>query len=280
LKEGEIVMELKEKIKQTTSYLTKKTKVKPQIGIILGTGLGELAEEIKNREVIPYSEIPNFPTPTITFHRGNLVFGKIYDKKVVAMEGRFHYYEGYSMTEITFPVRVMKELGIKILIVSNAAGGINKFYEPGDIMLIADHINFMGVNPLIGPNDEELGPRFPDMSNAYDKELIKLAEEVAIDCKIPLKKGVYIAVTGPNLETAAEYRFFSYIADAVGMSTVPEVIVAVHSGLKVLGFSVITDVAKPDNLQPTNLEEIIKISQTAAGKLKKLVKEIIRKIKI
>lgn len=273
-------MELLEKIKETSSYLKKKTKIRPEVGIILGTGLGGLVKDIKNPEVIPYSEIPNFPTPTVSFHKGNLVFGKIYDKKVVAMEGRFHYYEGYSMQEITFPVRVMKDLGVKILIISNASGGINKFYEPGDIMIISDHINFMGINPLIGPNDERLGPRFPDMSNAYDKELIKIAEKVAVECKIPVKKGVYIAVTGPNLETAAEYRFFSYIADAVGMSTVPEVIVAVHSGIRVLGFSVITDVAKPDNLQPTNLEEILKISQNAEPKLRKLVREVIRKIKV
>lgn len=267
------------KIEETSSFIKGKIKISPRVAIILGTGLGGFDKEVKNAIRIPYDEIPNFKTSTVPTHKGELVGGKIEGKEVVCFSGRFHYYEGYSLEEITFPVRVAKAIGCDILIVSNAAGGINKFYMPGDIMLICDHINFMGVNPLIGPHDERLGPRFPDMSNAYDKKLIEIAERVAVELKIPIKKGVYVAVTGPNLETAAEYRMFHLLgADAVGMSTVPEVIVATQVGLKTLGISIITDVAKPDMLAETSLEEIIKIAQSAEPKVKKLVSGIIKKI--
>jgi purine-nucleoside phosphorylase len=273
-------MVLREKIQESVNFIKSKIKIYPKIAIILGTGLGAISKEIKNAKVISYEEIPHFPSATALTHAGELVVGKIYDKIVCAMAGRFHYYEGYSLEQITFPIRVMKKLGIKILIVSNAAGGMNRTFDLGDIMVIADHVNFMGVNPLIGPNDDRLGPRFPDMFNTYDQKLINLAEKVALNLKIPLKKGVYVGVTGPNLETPAEYRFFSSFADAVGMSTVPEVIVARHSGLKVLGFSVITDLATPERLGPVNIDEIIKVANQAEPKLSKLVKELIRKIKI
>lgn len=269
---------LYQKIQETKKFLQSKIKEKPQIGIILGTGLSGFAEEIKSAQKIPYENIPHFSKSTVMTHLGELIFGKIADKKVLAMAGRFHYYEGYSLEEITFPVRIMKSLGAKILIVSNASGGLNPFFKAGDLMLIADHINLMGVNPLIGPNDDRLGPRFPDMFNAYDVELLKLAEEVAIDLKITVKKGVYVAVTGPNLETPAEYLLLGKIADAVGMSTVPEVIVARHCGLKVLGISIITDECSPQKIKPVDIDEIIRIANEAEPKMRRLVKEIIRRI--
>ncbi len=270
---------LKRKINETVEFIRLEFKASPQIAIILGTGLGKLAERISARESIEYSKIPHFPISTSIGHKGELVFGKIGNKEVVAMEGRFHYYEGYSLQDVTYPVRVMKALGAKILIVSNAAGGMNPLFKAGDLMAIVDQINFMGVNPLIGPNDESLGPRFPDMCDPYDVELIKLAQGVALEEKIKLHKGVYIGVTGPNLETRAEYRFFRTIgADAVGMSTVPEVIVARHAGLRVFGISCITDICLPDTLKPANIEEIIKIANEAEPKLTKLIYKLIEKI--
>jgi purine-nucleoside phosphorylase len=257
------------------------SSIKPEVAIILGTGLGALAKEIKNSIEIPYKDIPHFPLSTVETHAGKLVLGEIGDKKVVAMSGRFHRYEGYTMQQITFPVRVMKELGAKVLVVSNAAGGMNRTYTPGDLMIIADHINFMGDNPLIGENDNRLGSRYPDMSEPYDRKLMKLAGDIAREEKIRCHKGVYVGVTGPCLETAAEYRFFGLIgADAVGMSTVPEVIVAVHSGLKILGISVITDKCVPDCLVKANIEEIIKIAEEAEPKLMKLMKIAIQKMSI
>jgi len=272
--------ELKEKIEKATNFVIEKVgDIKPEIGIILGTGLGPLADRIEERQIVSYSEIPFFPVPTVKWHTGQLVFGKIGGKKVVAMQGRFHYYEGWSEEEITLPIRIMKKLGATILIESNAAGGLNPQYIPGDLMIITDHINLMGRNPLIGPNDDTLGPRFPDMANVYDKELVKLTEEVAREEKIKIYKGVYAGVTGPNLETAAEYRFFRLIgADAIGMSTVPEVIVAIHSGLKVLGISCITDRCLPDALTPANIEEILKVAAAAEPVLTNLVAKIIEKI--
>ncbi len=272
-------MELKARINETKDYLFSKTNVRPKIGIILGTGLGDLASYVDAKDVFSYKDIPHFPYSTAPSHKGELVFGTLEGKEAVVMEGRFHFYEGWSLDQITYPIRVMKAIGVENLLISNAAGGLNPLFTHGDIMLITDHINFMGVNPLIGPNDDELGDRFPDMSQPYSMPLINIAQDAALDEKIPVKKGVYIGVTGPNLETAAEYRFFRLIgADAVGMSTVPEVIVAVHSKLNVLAFSVITDMCLPDALKPANVEEIIAVANQASGKLLALVKAVIRRI--
>lgn len=275
------MMALREKIQEAVEVLRGKTELVPSVGIILGTGLGGLAEEIQKKAVVPYEEIPHFPLSTVESHMGRLIFGDLQGKAVMAMQGRFHYYEGYSMQQITFPVRVMKALGCKTLIVSNACGGMNPQFRAGDIMLIADHINLLGSNPLIGPNDETLGPRFPDMSEPYSRELIALAEKVALQERIRVQKGVYVAVPGPNLETRAEYRFLRIIgADVVGMSTVPEVIVAVHSGMRVLGFSVITDECFPDALKPVNIKEILRIAAEAEPKLTILMKRVVALIEV
>jgi len=273
------VEDLKVKITESIEFINQKSKIKPKIAIILGTGLGELAEDIQEKEIIPYSEIPNFPLSTVQSHSGNLVLGKLGNKEVVAMQGRFHYYEGYSLKEVTFPVRVMKKLGADIIIISNAAGGMNRFFKRRDLMLITDHINLFGDNPLIGPNDEELGPRFPDMSEAYTQNLIELAKKVALKEKIRLQEGVYAGLTGPTLETPAEYRFLINIgADAVGMSTVPEVIVANHMGMKVLGISCITDLAIDGVIVKTSVEEILKAAADAEPIMTKLIKKVIEKI--
>jgi len=270
---------LKEKIAESAKYINQRSKIKPEIAIILGTGLGKLAEDIKEKEIIPYSDIPNFPVSTVQSHSGNLVLGKLGDKEVVAMQGRFHYYEGYSLEEVTFPVRVMKKLGADIIIISNAAGGMNRFFKRGDLMLITDHINLFGNNPLIGPNDEELGPRFPDMSEAYNRKLIELTLKVALKEKIKLHQGIYVGLAGPTLETPAEYRFLIKIrADAVGMSTVPEVIVANHMGMKVLGISCITDLAIDGVIKGVSLDEILKAASDAEPTMTKLVKKVIEKI--
>ncbi len=271
--------DLKAKIAESAEFINRKSKIKPKIAIILGTGLGRLAEDIEEKEIIPYSEIPNFPVSTVQSHSGNLVLGKLGNKEVVAMQGRFHYYEGYSLKEVTFPVRVMKKLGADIIIISNAAGGMNRFFKRGDLMLITDHINLFGDNPLIGPNDEELGPRFPDMSEAYNYKLIELAKKVALKEKIKLQEGVYAGLTGPTLETPAEYRFLINIgADAVGMSTVPEVIVANHIGMKVLGISCITDLAIDGVIVKTSVEEILKAASDAEPIMTKLIEKVIKKI--
>ncbi|OGC74454.1 MAG: purine-nucleoside phosphorylase [candidate division Zixibacteria bacterium RBG_16_40_9] len=270
---------LKQLITEAVNFIRTKTKLEPQIGIILGTGLGSLASGIKLETTVGYETIPHFPVSTVESHAGKLLFGDLGGKKVLAMQGRFHYYEGYSMQQVTFPVRVMKALGIKILIVSNASGGLNPQFKAGDLMLITDHINLQGHNPLLGPNDETLGPRFPDMCNCYDKELIGLAENVALNLGMKLNRGVYVAVSGPNLETAAEYRFLRIIgADAVGMSTVPEVAVARHQGTKVLGFSIITDMGLPDALKPTTLEEIIATANKSEPLLRQLISSVVEKI--
>ena len=269
-----------EKVQEAVKFLKEKVDIEPEIGIILGTGLGKLGGRIEERVVIPYKEIPHFPIPTVETHAGNLIFGKIGNKKIVSMQGRFHLYEGYSAVQIAFPIRVMKQLGVKTLFESNAAGGINPLFEKGDLVIIVDHINLTGHNPLVGENDERLGERFPDMSSPYTPELIKLAESVAVEEKIKLKKGVLAGVLGPNLETKAEYRFLKLIgADMVCMSTVTEVIAAVHLGLNVFGISVITDMCLPDALVPVSLEEIIKIANSAEPKLTKLFKNIIMKYK-
>jgi len=270
------LLDLRQKIDETKAAIKKKVTLRPSIGIILGTGLGELVKEIRGKKFIPYDDLPSFPVSTVDSHESQLVFGRIGQENVVAMQGRFHFYEGYSMTEVTFPVRVMKALGVKTLIVSNASGGMNPNFEAGDLMVITDHINLMGDNPLIGPNDDMLGPRFPDMVEPYDSKLIRLIEKVGIEEKIPLKHGVYVAVAGPNLETRAEYRFLRTIgADAVGMSTVPEVIVAVHAGLRVLGISCITDECLPDALKPANIESILKVAAEAEPKLSRLISQTI-----
>jgi len=270
---------MKEKISESVEAIIGKVNFKPEIGIILGTGLGMLAKEVKSVAIIPYEEIPHFPRPTVESHSGRFILGNLSGKRVGVMSGRFHYYEGYTLQEITHPVRVMKELGIKILIVSNACGGLNPQFQAGDIMVITDHINLLGDNPLRGVTDPDLGPRFPDMYNCYDRELIALTEKVALDLKIPIRKGVYLATIGPNLETAAEYRFFRFIgADAVGMSTVPEVIVARQIGLKVLGFSVVTDMGLPDAMRPVNLAEILSVASQAEPKLTALVSEVVKRI--
>jgi len=244
----------------------------PHAGIILGTGLGSLVKHIQEEASLDYSEIPHFPRSTAISHRGRLVCGKLDGLPVVAMEGRLHMYEGYSLSQITLPVRVMKALGAKLLVVSNACGGMNPYYRAGDIMLIDDHINLLGANPLIGINDDRLGPRFPDMCEPYDHKLIERALEVARRENIVAHRGVFVAVSGPNLETRAEYRFLRLIgADVVGMSTVPEVIVAVHAGLKVIGFSIVTDMCLPDALEPADVTKIIATAKAAEPNLTKLV---------
>ncbi len=251
----------------------------PTIGIVLGTGLGELAREIEVQATIPYPEIPHFPHSTVQSHRGQLVCGTLSGQTVMAMEGRFHLYEGYTAAQVTFPIRVMRALGCQTLIVSNAAGGLNPLHSKGDLVVIDDHINLLGLNPLIGPNDERLGPRFPDLIEPYDRKLQDLALKVAIESNIVAHRGVYVAVTGPNLETRAEYRFLRAIgADVVGMSTVPEVLVAVHAGMKVLGFSIVTDLCLPDALEPVKIEEILKVAGEAEGKLRTIVKQVIERM--
>lgn len=267
------------KINESIQSIREYTNIKPEISIILGTGLGRLAEDIENAIVIPYDKIKNFPISTVYGHSGNLVLGKLEDKMVVAMQGRFHYYEGYSMQEVTFPVRVMKELGADIIIISNAAGGMNRYFQRGDLMLIYDHINLMGDNPLIGPNEEKLGPRFPDMSKAYDQELILLAENIALAEGIKLHKGVYAGLTGPMLETPAEYRMLIKLgADAVGMSTIPEVIVANHMGMRVLGISCITDLAIDGVVEKVRFQEILEAAARSEPIMTKIVKKVIKNI--
>jgi len=271
--------ELISKINETLEVIKKIATEEYPFGIILGTGLGGLAKDIDVQHEIEYEDLPHFPLSTVESHHGKLIFGRIGDKNVIAMQGRFHFYEGYSMKQITYPVRVMKFLGVKTLLVSNACGGMNPIYNRGDIMLMVDHINLLGDNPLIGMNEDELGPRFPDMSEPYDLELIKVAEEVALENKIKVQKGVYVAVPGPNLETKAEYRFLRTIgADVVGMSTIPENIVANHMGIKVLGTSIVTDECFPDSLKPVNVEEIISTAMKAEPKMTLIMKEVVKRI--
>ena len=246
------------------------------VGIILGTGLGKMAAEIATEATIEYADLPHFPLSTVESHAGRLLCGTLGRKTVVAMQGRFHAYEGYSLQQVTFPVRVLRALGARTLVVSNACGGMHPLWNPGDLMLIADHINLLGDSPLTGPNDDRLGPRFPDMSAAYDAQLRSLARSVALDRGIALREGVYVAVAGPNLETRAEYRFLRAIgADVVGMSTVPEVIVAVHAGMRVLGLSIITDSCLPDALEPATVEQIISVANAAEPKLTELVRGVL-----
>ena len=268
-----------EMMNEVRNYIQSRSKTIPKIGIVLGTGLGGLIKEIEADEEIPYSEIPGFMSSTVEFHEGRLIIGTLAGQKVVAMQGRFHYYEGFSMQEITFPIRVMKSLGASILIISNAAGGMNPEFNKGDLVLIKDHINLLGNNPLIGVNEQELGPRFPDMSEPYSNRLAALAKEVALKNNINLNEGVYVAVSGPSLETRAEYRFLRMIgADMVGMSTVPENIVAVQMGMEVLGLTIISDICLPDRLEPVDINEIIRTCETAEPQLTLLVNEVIKRL--
>ncbi len=270
-------MNLPDQMKEAALKINSLTKTKPAIGIILGTGLGGLVKEIQIEKEISYSEIPHFPVSTVESHAGKLIFGLLGGKPVVAMQGRFHFYEGYTMQQITFPVRVMKLLGITTLLVSNACGGLNPQYRAGDIMMMDDHINLLGDNPLRGKNEDSLGPRFPDMSEPYSRRLIAMAEQIALDEKIKIQKGVYVAVMGPNLETRAEYRFLRTIgADVVGMSTVPEVIVATHMGIACLGFSIVTDECFPDSLQPVDIAKIIKTAGIAEPKMTQIMKRVVQ----
>ncbi|KPL07214.1 purine nucleoside phosphorylase [bacterium SM23_57] len=272
-------MTLREQIKDTTRFIGDHVTFSGKIGIILGTGLGGLAEDIDADTIIPYDQIPHFPVSTVEFHAGKLIFGQLAGKPVMAMQGRFHRYEGYDFKEITFPVRVMKAMGIDTLLVSNASGALNPLYRAGDLMIMDDHINLLGGNPLIGENDDSLGSRFPDMSQPYSRRLIAMAEEVALGNKIKVHRGVYAAVPGPNLETRAEYRYLRIIgADVVGMSTIPEDIVAIHSGMEVLGISVITDEGFPECLEPANIEKIIQTANEAEPKLTSIMSGVIAKL--
>lgn len=268
-----------EKIKATASFIEERIGARPETGIILGTGLGGLVKEIEIIESIPYSEIPNFPVSTVEGHAGRLIYGKLGSKEVLAMQGRFHYYEGYSMKEVTFPVRVMKYAGVKQLFVSNASGGLNPDWHVGDIVIITDHINFFPEHPLHGKNEKELGPRFPDMSKVYDERLRNKAKLIALEHNIPVKEGIYIGVQGPTFETPAEYRMFRILgADVIGMSTVPEVIVARHSGLKVFGISIITDSGVPGEIVEISHEEVQQVAMKAEPKMTRIMKELIQSI--
>ncbi|MDR2382432.1 MAG: purine-nucleoside phosphorylase [Prevotellaceae bacterium] len=267
-----------EKIKKTADFIKTKIRLQPETGIILGTGLGGLATKITDRQTLEYAEIPGFPVSTVEGHKGRLIFGKLDAANVVAMQGRFHYYEGYTMEQITFPVRVMKELGIKRLFVSNASGGLNPNYEIGTLMVISDHINLL-PNPLIGTNDDRLGLRFPDMSHPYDLNLIDLAFEVAKRYSIKLEKGVYVGTTGPTFETPAEYKYFRLIGgDAIGMSTVPEVIVARHAGLPVFGISVVTDIGVEGKIVEVSHLDVQKEGAKAEIKMTAVITGMLNKI--
>ena len=272
--------DLYDRIKESAAHIKGIADIKPSFGIILGSGLGGLAKKIEVKAAIPYEDIPNFPVSTVKgLHAGNLVLGELSGKQVVAMEGRVHYYEGYTLEQVTFPIRVMKALGARSLILTSAVGGMSPELEPGDIVAVTDHINLMGDNPLIGSNDDRLGPRFPDMSEPYHRAYIELLERVALDEEVAVKRGVLVAVAGPNLETAAEYRFLRRIgADIVGMSMVPETIVAVHSSMKVLGISVVTDKADPDHLEPVNIAQILATAKKGEAKLCKLVCEFLNRV--
>ena len=268
-----------EKIKQTADFLKSQVAEMPKIAIILGSGLGNLVDHMTDKKVIPYKEIPNFPVSTVAGHSGNFVFGKLGDKNVIAMQGRFHYYEGYDMKTVTFPVRVFKALGVETLFVSNAAGGMNKEFKVGDVMIITDQINLFPENPLRGKNYEELGPRFPAMTEPYSRELIKMADEIAAEKGIRVMHGVYVGVTGPTFETPAEYEYFRVIGgDAVGMSTVPEVIVARNADMRCFGVSVITDLGGKEITTVPSHEEVTQAAENAQPTMLALVKELVNRI--
>jgi purine-nucleoside phosphorylase len=268
-----------EQIKETAEFIKNKTNFNPQIGIILGTGLGGLVKEIETKHVIPYEDIPNFPLSTVEGHSGKLIFGILGGKNVVAMQGRFHYYEGYDMKQVTFPVRVMRFLGIEKLFVSNASGGVNPDFEIGDLMILNDHVNLFPTNPLIGKNYPELGPRFPDMSEPYDHQLIKMAKAIAEKNKIRVQVGSYAGVSGPCLETPAEYRYIRNVgADAVGMSTVPEVIVGRHMGIPCFAISIITDMGVDGRIVKVTHEDVQRVAEIAEPKMTLIMKELISQI--
>ncbi len=278
-KERESVEEFRSKRDEALEYLREHCEMEPDYLLILGTGLGQLGDEIEVAETISYADIPHFPVSTVESHAGKLIFGSLGGKQVVAMQGRFHYYEGYTMQQIAFPVRVLQAAGCNTLMVSNACGGMNPQYRRGDIMLINDHINMLGDNPLIGPNDDELGPRFPDMSDPYTERLRDIAEGVALEKGIRMHEGVYLALSGPTLETRAEYRFLRQIgADVVGMSTVPEVIAAVHMSMEVLGISVITDECFPDALEPVDIEDVLEAAGMAEPQMTRVIVGVLEKL--
>lgn len=273
-----VVMSLYDRVQAAAGVVRGKSALVPEIGIILGTGLGGLAREIAVEAEVPYAEIPGFPLSTVETHAGRLLLGRLGGRPVVAMQGRFHRYEGYDLQQVTFPVRVLHALGARTLIVSNACGGMNPLWGPGDLVLLSDHINLLGDNPLVGPNDERLGPRFPDMSAPYDPELRALARKAALELGIMLREGIYVAVPGPNLETRAEYRMLRALgADVVGMSTVPEVIVAGHQGMRTIGISIITDQCLPDALEPADIGRIIATAGRAEPQLTRLIATLVER---
>jgi purine-nucleoside phosphorylase len=266
-------------IGEAADFLRGRVKARPEVGIVLGTGLGDFASALEVDTVVPYRDIPHFPVSTVESHAGELHVGRLAGRPVAIMKGRVHYYEGYTMRQVAFPVRVLKALGCETLVITNSCGGMNPDMPAGSIVVTSDHINLMGDNPLIGENDDRLGPRFPDMSEPYSRRLIELAERVALELTIPLQRAVFVAVTGPNLETAAEYRFLRWIgADVVGMSLVPENIAAVHGGQRVLSFNVITDECLPDNLHPVDIPQILAVAGRTAPVLSRLVTEVIRRL--
>ena len=272
---------LKQQIDRAVSVVRERVSLAPQVAIILGSGLGALAGEVRADAVVPYAEIPGFPRSTVEGHAGNLLVGRLEGRAVAVMQGRAHFYEGYSLADVVFPVRVIRALGARVLLVSNAAGGINRLWSSGDLMIIADHINFMGSNPLMGPNDPDLGPRFPDMSQVYDPDLIALAERAALAEGIAIRKGVYAGVHGPSYETPAELRMLrGWGADAVGMSTVPEVIAARHMGMRVLGITAITDMATGEQIKTVTHEDVMAVAREIEPKFIRLVKRIVREMKL
>jgi len=272
------VNELVQSVRDSADVVRARCGLVPRVGIVLGTGLGGLADEIDVVEAIPYQDVPGFPVPTVETHSGRLVLGRLGSTPVVAMQGRFHRYEGYSLQQVAFPVRVLKALGAETLVVSNVSGGMNPLWKAGELVLIDDHINLLGDSPLVGPNPDELGPRFPDMSEPYDAELQRVTQEAAMELGIRLHRGVYVAVPGPALETRAEYRMLRALgADLVGMSTVPEVIVARHMGMRVLGLSIITDECLPDALEPVDVTKIIAVASKAEPDLTRLVAHVVTK---
>jgi len=275
----ESVATFRRKRTEALQYIQEHTDLRPNYMLILGTGLGQLAEEMDIETEVSYDKIPHFPVSTVESHAGKLLFGTLGGKEVVAMQGRFHYYEGYTMQQIVFPLRVLKANGADTLFVSNACGGMNPNYTAGDIMLIRDHINMIGDNPLVGLNDEDLGPRFPDMSEPYSERLMDIAKNAALENNLQMHQGVYVALSGPMLETKSEYRFLRLIgADVVGMSTVPEVIAAVHMGMEVLGISAITDECFPDSLEPVNIEDILEAASIAEPKMTRVIVDVLKKL--
>jgi purine-nucleoside phosphorylase len=275
----QVATELVTQIEAAAASVRGRSALRPEVGVILGTGLGDFAGALETQAVVPYRDIPHFPVSTVESHAGELHLGRLAGRSIAVMKGRVHFYEGYSMRQVGFPVRVLKALGCHTLVITNAAGAMNPDMAPGAIVVTTDHINLMGDNPLIGPNDDSLGPRFPDMSEPYARALIELAERVALEQKLPLQRAVFVGVAGPNLETAAEYRFLRWIgADVVGMSLVPETIVAVHGGQRVLALNVVTDACLPDQLRPVDIPEILAIAGRAAPVLIQLVTGVIRRL--